>query len=158
MQARLLQHPELSRSEAVRRPAETSCPVLSTPRTPEPATMKLICVCARTWTQVTEFLQLTEFVVEEEPQHAPASAAAIDSLRNRPGPTPATVKPIYHNTGAFPPSALDARCAVQQDGKRAEEDASPRTLPCIAPTSIATAARAHTPTASGLQQVDRNHR
>ena len=52
---------------------------------------------------------------------------------------------------------LDARCAVQQDGKRAEEDASPRTLPCIAPTSIATAARAHTPTASGVQQVDRNH-
>ena len=52
--------------------------------------------------QVIEFLQLTEFVAEEEPQHAASSASAIDALRNRPGPRPDTVKRIYHNTGASP--------------------------------------------------------
>jgi hypothetical protein len=52
--------------------------------------------------QVIEFLQLTEFVAEEEPQHATPSASAIDAFRNRPGPRPDTVKRIYHNTGASP--------------------------------------------------------
>ena len=47
--------------------------------------------------QVTEFLQLTDFVAEMETEHA--ISTDMDSLRHRPGPTPATVKPIYHNTG-----------------------------------------------------------
>lgn len=46
---------------------------------------------------MTEFLQLTEFVNEEEKAHA-SSTTVSDSLRNRPGPTPATFKPVYHNT------------------------------------------------------------
>ena len=63
---------------------------------------------------MTEFLQLTEFVNEEDEAHA-SSTAVSDSLRDRPGPTPATVKPVYHNTGALarslslsPPHHLDA--------------------------------------------------
>ena len=77
---------------------------ITTPRRLPPtceATKKLTCSYIE---QVIEFLQLTEFVAEEEPQHAAPSASAIDVLRNRPGPRPDTVKRIYHNTGA---STLD---------------------------------------------------
>jgi hypothetical protein len=50
--------------------------------------------------QVVVFLQLTDFVNEDDRQEHAPPACANEALRNRPGPTPATVKPIYHNTGS----------------------------------------------------------
>jgi hypothetical protein len=47
--------------------------------------------------QVVSFLQLTDFVADEEPEGVLSSAAQA-KLSGRPGPTPATVKPVYHNT------------------------------------------------------------
>lgn len=68
---------------------------------------------------VTEFLQLTEFV-HEELQTDSASGAA-EALRNRPGPTPDTVRPVYHST------ALD-------EGDEADDEETAPALDERAPT------------------------
>lgn len=66
-----------------------------------PCSQSGLTQCPSAASQVLMFLQLTDFVNEDETQdHAPP-ASANEALRNRPGPTPATVKPIYHNTGSL---------------------------------------------------------
>ena len=64
---------------------------------------------------VLTFLQLTEFVNgPDEDAHCAAASTSREALSTRPGPTPATVKPVFHST------ALD-----EADDASSDEDYTP---------------------------------